>query len=128
MASHRYPLTRKMPGPRFWTEDRVQRLRELAGQGLMAAEIAEAMGLTTYQISATAHHHEIEIWGLRAQYEASVAGNRFFEARKRLGWSIAQAAEELDVTEPTVRAWEHGSRPRNRYVKVLIRKKYGLEV
>lgn len=126
---HKYPMTRKSPGPRHWTPEKLARLRDLAAQGLMSSEIAEAMGTTVWSVRNTAHRYQVPIWGLQAGYRRKVAGNRFYEARKALAMSLAEAAEALETTEQTVRSWEHGRRlPRSHYLKAKIREIYGIEV
>ena len=127
-ATHRYPLSRKSV-PRTWTPERVQRLRELAGQGLTAEQIAEQMGMSMWQVRNAANRRKIWTFGPRAKYEAKVAGNRFFEARKAMALSIAEAAEKIETTEQTIRSWECGKRqPRELYLKQRIREVYGIEV
>ena len=127
--AHNYPMTRKSPGPRYWTPDRVQQLRDLAAQGLTSWAIAETMGMTVWAVRSAAYRNQIPVWGLQAGYQRKVAGNRFYEARKALAMSLAEAAEALETTEQTVRSWEHGRRlPRSRYLKTKIREVYGIEV
>ena len=127
--THSYPMARKSPGPRYWTPEKLARLRDLAAQGLMSSEIAKAMGVTVWQVRNAAHHYRVPIWGLQAGYQRRVAGNRFYEARKAMAMSIAEAAEALETTEQTVRSWEHGRRlPRSHYLKAKIREVYGIEV
>ena len=129
VTSHRYPLTRKSPGPRTWTPEKVSRLRELAGRGLTAEQIAEQMGVGVYKVRNTANRHGISTYGPRAKYEAKVTGNRYFEARKAMAMSIAEAAEAIETTEQTIRSWETGTRrPRTYYLKDKIREVYGIEV
>ena len=126
---HNYPITRKSPGPRYWTPEKLARLRDLAAQGLMSSEIAEAMGTTVWSVRNAAHHYQVPIWGLQAGYQRMVAGNRFYEARKALAMTLAEAAEALETTEQTVRSWEHGRRlPRSHYLMAKIREIYGIEV
>lgn len=127
--NHNYPMTRRSPGPRYWTPERLARLRELADQGLTSRQIAEAMDTTVWSVRNAAHRYQVPIWGLQAGYRRKVAGNRFYEARKALAMSLAEAAEALETTEQTVRSWEHGRRmPRSRYLKAKIREVYGIEV
>lgn len=129
MASHRYPLTRKSSGPHIWTPERLLQLRELAECGLTGEQIAEQMGLSVWQVRNAANRHQIWTFGPRARYETRVAGNRFFEARKAMAMSIAEAAEAIETTEQTIRSWETEKRqPRTYYLKQRIREVYGIEV
>lgn len=113
----------------MWTPEKLARLRDLAAQGLMSSEIAEAMDTTVWSVRNAAYRYQIPIRGLQAGYQRKVAGNRFYEARKALAMTIAEAAEALETTEQTVRSWEHGRRlPRSHYLKAKIREVYGIEV
>lgn len=127
--THSYPMTRKSLGPRYWTPEKLARLRDLAAQGMTSWAIAEAMGVTVWSVRNAAHRYQVPIWGLQAGYQRMVAGNRFYEARKALTMSLAEAAEALETTEQTVRSWEHGRRlPRSQHLKAKIREIYGIEV
>jgi transcriptional regulator with XRE-family HTH domain len=49
--------------------------------------------------------------------------DRFVELRKRLGWSVSQAARELEVDQPSVTAWEKARRsiPRKHLREIAAR-------
>lgn len=112
---------------KFWTRERIAKLRDMAADGMTKREAADYFGLPYQNIHYQTRVNRIEFRGSELTRRKDPS-NPFFRARWASGYTVEEAAEKIGISDDTLRGWERGdSLPRDAFTRDCAAEVYGVD-